>query len=52
MNKEKQAWFDGPFPWLVSTIAFLLPSINYFIQGDITGGSIFSFQQLCFSLIS
>jgi hypothetical protein len=41
MKKEKQAWFDGPFPWFVSTIAFLLPSINYFIQGDITGGSIF-----------
>jgi hypothetical protein len=41
MKKEKQTWFDGPYPWLVSTIAFVLPSINYFSKGDITGGTIF-----------
>ena len=40
-NKEKQPWFSGPYPWLVSTFAFLLPSINYFINGDYTGGAIF-----------
>ena len=38
---KKNDWFNGPYPWLVSTIAFLLPSINYFSKGDITGGSIF-----------
>jgi len=48
MNKEKQAWFDGPYPWLVSTIAFLLPSINYFIKGDITGGAIFFISTIMF----
>jgi hypothetical protein len=41
MKREKQTWFDGPYPWLVSTIAFVLPSINYFSKGDITGGTIF-----------
>ena len=41
MENEKQSWFSGPYPWLVSTIAFLLPSINYFAKDDITGGAIF-----------
>ena len=41
LKKEKQTWFNGPYPWLVSTIAFLLPSINYFYKGNITEGSIF-----------
>ncbi|MBL7057470.1 hypothetical protein ISS09_04265 [Candidatus Woesearchaeota archaeon] len=41
MTKEKQTWFNGPYPWLISTIAFLLPSINYFSKGDMTGGAIF-----------
>ena len=41
MTKEKRTWFHGPYPWLVATIAFLLPSINFFIDGDITGGTIF-----------
>ena len=40
-KKEKPSWFEGPYPWLVSTIAFLLPSIKYFYEGDITGGTIF-----------
>jgi hypothetical protein len=48
MAKEKQTWFDGPYPWLVSTIAFLLPSINYFIKGDITGGTIFFISAVMF----
>jgi len=25
MEQEKQSWFAGPYPWLVSTFAFLLP---------------------------
>jgi len=41
MEEEKQSWFAGPYPWLVSTIAFLLPTIIYFSKGDITDGSIF-----------
>ncbi|MFC2174762.1 hypothetical protein ACFLQ2_02720 [archaeon] len=45
---KKQTWFDGPYPWLVSTIAFLLPSINYFIKGDTTGGTIFFISAVMF----
>ena len=48
MKKKKQSWFAGPYPWLVSTIAFLLPSINYFIKGDITGGVIFFISAVMF----
>jgi len=48
MKKEKQTWFGSPYPWLVSTIAFLLPSINYFIKGDITGGAIFLISAFMF----
>jgi hypothetical protein len=48
MKKEKQTWFNGPYLWLVSTIAFLLPSINYFIKGDITGGTIFFISAVMF----
>jgi hypothetical protein len=47
-QKEKQSWFAGPYPWLVSTIAFLLPSINYFSKGDITGGTIFLISTVLF----
>jgi len=47
-NKEKQSWFAGPYPWLVSTFAFLLPSINYFVKGDITGGAIFLISAIMF----
>jgi hypothetical protein len=48
MKKEKQSWFSGPYPWLLSTIAFLLPSINYFIKGDIMGGAIFFVSAVMF----
>ena len=48
MKKEKQSWFGGPYPWLVSTFAFLLPSINYFSKGDITGGTIFLISTVLF----
>jgi len=48
MKKNKQSWFTGPYPWLVSTIAFLLPSINYFSKGDITGGAIFLISAVMF----
>jgi len=48
MKKKKQTWFAGPYPWLVSTIAFLLPSINYFIKGDTTGGIIFLISAILF----
>ena len=47
-NKEKQSWFAGPCPWLVSTFAFLLPSINYFIKGDTMGGVIFLVSAIMF----
>ena len=46
--KKKNNWFSGPYPWLVSTIAFLLPSINYFVQKDITGGVIFLISSIMF----
>ena len=46
--KNKQSWFGGPYPWLVSTIAFLLPSINYFYKGDMTGGAIFFISAVMF----
>jgi len=46
MNKIN--WFTGPYPWLISTIAFLLPSINYFNKGDITGGIIFLISSIMF----
>lgn len=48
MKKEKQNWMNGPLPWLISTIAFLLPSINYFVQGDTTGGTIFLISTVMF----
>lgn len=48
MKQDKNSWIAGPYPWLVSTIAFLLPSINYFIKGDITGGSIFFISTILF----
>jgi hypothetical protein len=44
----KQNWFAGPYPWLVSTLAFLLPSFNYFYRGDFTGGSIFLISAVLF----
>jgi hypothetical protein len=37
----KSKWMAGPYPWLVSALAFLLPAVNYFVQADYTGGSIF-----------
>ena len=46
--KEKQSWFNGPYPWLVSTFAFLLPSINYFSKGDFTGAAIFFISAMMF----
>ena len=48
MKRKKQPWFSGPYPWLVSTVAFLLPSINYFIKGDLTGGIIFLVSAILF----
>jgi hypothetical protein len=48
MRQEKQTWFAGPYPWLVSTFAFLLPSINYFIKGDKIGGVIFLISAIMF----
>jgi len=48
MEQEKQSWFFGPYPWLVSTFAFLLPSINYFVKGDTTGGVIFLISAVMF----
>lgn len=45
---KKKNWFGGPYPWLVSTIAFLLPSINYFIKGDLIGGVIFLVSAVMF----
>ena len=48
MKKNKKNWFAGPYPWLVSTIAFLLPSINYFIKGDTTGGVVFLVSAIMF----
>jgi len=48
MKMKKQSWFTGPYPWLVSSVAFLLPSINYFIKGDYTGGSIFLVSSMLF----
>jgi len=47
-KQKKESWFAGPYPWLVSAIAFLLPSINYFIRGDITGGAIFFISAVLF----
>lgn len=48
MKKSNKKWFEGPYPWLVSTIAFLLPSISYFIKGDIVGGTIFLISAILF----
>ena len=48
MKHDKNSWIAGPYPWLISTIAFLLPSINYFIKGDIMGGIIFLISTLLF----
>jgi len=48
MKNKKQTWVAGPYPWLVSTIAFLLPSINYFIKRDIIGGTIFLISTILF----
>jgi hypothetical protein len=45
---KKQKWIEGPYPWLVSTIAFLLPSVNYFNIGDKTGGTIFLISAMMF----
>ena len=44
----KKTWLTGPYPWLISTIAFLLPSINYFLKGDNTGGIIFLISAILF----
>ena len=48
MTKEKKSWFEGPYPWLVSAAAFLLPSINYFSKGDYSGGAIFFISTVMF----
>ena len=48
MKNNKESWIVGPYPWLVSTIAFLLPSINYFVKGDFTGGAIFFISAVMF----
>jgi len=47
-KQHKQSWFAGPYPWLVSSIAFLLPSINYFIKGNTTRGIIFFISAVLF----
>jgi len=49
MSKEKKtSWFAGPYTWLISTFAFLLPAINYFRKGDTIGGAIFSVSAAMF----
>ena len=48
MKNKRQFWVAGPYPWLISSIAFLLPSINYFIKGDLTGGTIFLISTILF----
>ncbi|MFH1307813.1 MAG: hypothetical protein ABIH72_03090 [archaeon] len=50
VNKKpkKESWIIGPYPWLLSAVAFLFPSINYFIKGDIVGGTIFLISGLLF----
>jgi len=48
MKNKKESWFSGPYLWLVSSIAFLLPSLNYFGKGDITGGAIFFISAVMF----
>jgi len=48
MKKNKQSWFSRPYPWLISTIAFLLLSINCFIKGDTIGGIIFLISTILF----
>ena len=48
MKNKKQSWIAGPYPWLISAIAFLLPSINYFYKGDIIGGTIFLISTILF----
>ena len=45
---KKKNWFGGPYPWLVSTIAFLLNILNYFIKGDLIGGVIFLVSAVMF----
>ena len=47
-RQNKQSWFAGPYPWLVSAFAFLLPSINYFVGGDLVGGVIFLISAVLF----
>ncbi|MFH1326809.1 MAG: hypothetical protein ABIH59_01645 [archaeon] len=46
--KINKNWFEGPYPWLVSTIAFFLPAINYFSKGDVIGGIIFLISSILF----
>lgn len=49
MTKEnKKHLFEGPYPWLVGAIAFLLPCINYFGKGDTVGGIIFLISAILF----
>ena len=47
-KQNKQHLIAGPFPWLVSSFAFLIPSINYFIKGDMVGGAIFLMSTFLF----
>jgi hypothetical protein len=46
--KKKQSWFFGPYPWLVSAIAFLFATFHYFNRGDINGGIIVSIASVLF----
>jgi len=48
MKNKKKSWFEGPYPFLVSSLAFFLPSINYFIKGDFIGASIFFISAVLF----
>ena len=48
---KKQTWFNCPYPWLVSTIAFLLPSINYFVKGDKGNAAVFFISAAMFFTI-
>ncbi|MBN1376887.1 hypothetical protein JW949_00985 [Candidatus Woesearchaeota archaeon] len=46
--KKKQSWFFGPYPGLVSAIAFLFATFHYFNRGDINGGIIVSIASVLF----
>ena len=36
--KNKQLWFNGPYPFLISFLVFLFLGISYLVDGDMIGG--------------